>query len=139
MGYNSHGDYFRNHAGSGYKNIANIVSCSFQIANQRRRKAAEMTNNLGYSAKANGPTAMNLKKCKIFIDNDFAIGHNIARILENLPICPPSGDQVKKDKLFEPSRTRSSGSTCYRSKVYYKSSGGLQPSKFVQQCCYNGG
>ena len=136
VGYNSHGVHFSNHFGSGFEDIADIISCS-QAGQLYRRPCA--TNYYEEMIKTSESMLVSFKKCFDLVKTDVLMNHNIQLILENLPTCP-SGDQVKQDKLFEYDRSRKSGNICYRSKVYYRSRDSHdQLHTFVQQCCYYSG
>ena len=139
VGYNSHGDYFYNTPGSGYENIAVIVSCSFQlVGNRRRRNIQQLLNMEGILPSPPNPP---LTACQYRIQNDRTSipDAKILQIFEKLPECPPNSQLVIADFLFEPDSTKAA---CYRSKfqVCPESVGVQVPLRsfaFVQQCCYN--
>lgn len=145
MGNNSHGHYFYNTPGSGYENIADIVSCSFQIKNQRKKRQASVvqTNSMQGSMTASSLMIEQLKLCFQLIngDNNSLPMHAIHKVLENLPDCPPTITQCVADFLFETDFTKTG---CFRSKIQINPDDlqGLSPFRsylFVQQCCYFNG
>ena len=135
VGYNSHGDYFYNTPGSGYENIADVVSCSFQVGNRRKR------NNIIQQVSMQGLIPFNKSDpaavCLCQINTDKASIMQIQKILVNLPDCAPNLQLVEVDHLFEPDPTKAA---CFRSKIQ------VNPVTigvnvfisylFVQQCCY---
>ena len=137
VGYNSHGDYFYNTPGSGYENIADIVSCSFKVGNRIRRQNTpqeSMQGALPYNSSA-------VKTCseKIVIDRNSILDDKIQQVLKNLPDCPPNSHLVEVDRLFEPDSTKAA---CFRSKIQFdpKNIATVQRQyTFVQQCCYSNG
>ena len=138
MGYNSHGDYFYNTPGSGYENIADLVSCSFEV-NSQRKKRSSSTSNLTGKVPKNDDMCNELKKCVDLIEHDnysIKIG-DIPTIINNLPECPPSYYYLYIDLLFEPDATKPG---CLRSKVKFDPAGAgilvLRKYLFAQQCCY---
>ena len=135
VGYNSHGDYFYNIPGSGYENIADIVSCSFQVGNRRRRNIQQSSIGGVLPIKRNSAA----KECnhRTNIDRDSIVDAKILQILKHLPECPPNSHLVEVDRLFEPDPTKAA---CYCSKIQVDpESVGAQVQRayaFVQQCCY---
>ena len=135
VGYNSHGDYFYNTPGSGYENIADIVSCSFQVGN-RRRRSAHQSSIIGMIPSSINQTA---KICSTMITNErhSIPDAKILQILENLPDCPPNSLLVEVDRLFEQDSTKAA---CFRSKVQFDPKNIVphltRSYTFVQQCCY---
>ena len=135
VGYNSHGDYFYNTPGSGYENIADIVSCSFQVGNRRRRNTPLQDSMEGVLPHYNPAVG----KCiiKMNIDRNSISDDKIQQVLENLPGCPPNSHLVEVDLLFEPDSTKAG---CFRSKIQVNPANiGAHVQRsyaFVQQCCY---
>ena len=139
VGYNSHGDYFYNTPGSGYENIADIVSCSFQVGNRRRRNIQQSSIGGVLPIKRNSAA----KECnhRTNIDRDSIVDAKILQILKHLPECPPNSHLVEVDLLFEPDSTKAA---CYRSKIQVDPLNAaigaqvqtLRMYTFVQQCCY---
>ena len=140
IGYNSHGDYFYNTPGSGYDNIANIVSCSFQVGNRRRRNTPPQESMQGGLPYNNTPNPPEICSNKITVDRNSISDDKILHILEILPDCPPTSHLVKVDYLFEPDSTKAA---CFRSKIQVNPANiGAhvhRPYTFVQQCCYSNG
>ena len=138
VGYNSHGDYFYNTPGSGYENIADIVSCSFQVGNRRRRSTHPSKDWYGKLPPSNDQAAIECSY-KINIDRDSISDDKIQQVLKNLPDCPPNSHLVEVDRLFEPDSTKAA---CFRSKIQFdpKNIANVQRQYvFVQQCCYSNG
>ena len=139
VGYNSHGDYFYNTPGSGYENIADIVSCSFQVGNRRRRNTQPQESMQGV-LPYNTPNPVEMCSDKIDIDRNSISDDKILHILEILPDCPPTSHLVEVDHLFEPDSTKAA---CFRSKIQVNPANigahVQRPYTFVQQCCYSNG
>ena len=113
VGYNSHGDYFYNTPGSGYENIADIVSCSFQVGNRRIRNTPPQESMQGV-LPYNTPNPVEMCSDKIDTDRNSISDDKILHILEILPDCPPTLHLVQVDHLFEPDSTKAA---CFRSKI----------------------
>ena len=138
VGYNSHGDYFYNTPGSGYENIADIVSCSFQVSNRRRRMIVlnDVTGQTQHYCIAT-PAAVCF--CNIQNERNSISDMQIQQILENLPDCAPNSQLVEVDHLFEPDPTKAA---CFRSKIQVVPENiGIDTVQksylFVQRCCYD--
>ena len=134
VGYNSHGDYFYNTPGSGYENIADIVSCSFQVGNTPQESMQGALPLPYYS-----PNPVQTCIDKIAIDRNSIPDDKIPEVLKNLPDCPPNSHLVEVDRLFEPDSTKAA---CFRSKIQFdpKNIANVQRQYvFVQQCCYSNG
>ena len=137
VGYNSRGDFFSNNIANGYENIADSVSCSVQVVNSKQRRSTHaIINNHVEKLEADGELAKQLRKCNEYILTDRTTYPGLNLIIKNLPQCPLSNNQVRKDLLFQYD-TMKTGSTCYRSKVTYTTQSSLLGGVFVQQCCYN--
>ena len=143
VGYNCQGDYFSNNPASGYENIADVVSCSFQVTGKRRRRQTiidsinDFTMTMEMPADSEMQKLLNMCLDLINIDNNSITISDVPIIVDKLPVCPPSYYQVNVDLLFEKDSTRQG---CFQSKVQHDpSESGIKVQRdyrFVQQCCY---
>ena len=137
VGYNIHGDFFRNEIGSGLSSVGEVIACSVVIDGSRRRRRQLDPTVTSYlnMIPGSGNATEKQETCARDLSNDamlFTVEELDAQLI--LPNCslttPRSIDQFETDPL---------NSNCYLSLT----NGTVKDSRsgfvytFVQQCCYD--
>lgn len=146
VGYNSRGDYYKNHPANGLPDIGRIVSCTRQVVSAGRRRKRQAQGTLPADELPAGEELVAaVEMCNGFSRFDgFSIpdigetkGENSVSILELVPKCPPT--RLHMDISTEFVEFPAQVGDCFRSINSYAANNPnlLKPYEFVSICCYN--